>query len=589
MEFLRGVQSGLIQVEGADAAGVPAVDVRSRAAIRGQAHVGMAQHVVLVVTDGTLAANKKKRVAVVQHTHFIRCQQLAAHKLPVGGIVSLPALGLTVGVGVNGFLAQELGNVLVGALLVAAQIDELIAVADDALPLLFEQGLQLGHVLNDDAHGDFPGTHGRQQLVKFIGQGDVGELVHDEVDVDWEPSAVPVVGRVVELLEELGVEHSDQEIKGAVVVGDDREDRGFAFPHQRQLQFVVLGDGCQGFQVELLQTGDQRDLDGFQGLAAAGMIALVILQRDVLRVPKLQPLEENVQRRHVLVVVLLHAAAADHVHDHGEVLLVGRGLIVQVEDQGQEQHGRRLVPEGVLRLGALGRRIFEQVRHQPLNIVVVPQIDEGIVAVAFLHVDQIDDLDLVPLRLQQASRVAQKLALRVQNYKRRICVHDIRFGIEPGFARAGAAADQHVEVSAVAASVQPDGDVLREDLVPQSVLIRVLFQKSKRVAPLGGAVFLASAIVALRREIDHEKKPVDAKKGEDSFWTVLAPMDRKRMFKYGTDVAEKTRKPVGQRRRNEQSDPDDRYSSQTVEDDPLPGELTSHPDPPFAFSGQVLE
>ena len=416
----------------------------------------MAQHVVLVVPDGTFAANKKKRVAVVQHTHFIGGQQLAARKLPVGGIVSLSALGPTVGVGVNGFLAQELGNILVGTLLVAAQIDELVTVADDALPLLFKQGLQLCHVLNDDAHGDFPGAHGRQQLVKLIGQGDVCELVHDEVDVDREPPAVPVVGGVVELLEELGVEHSDQEIKGAVVVGDHREDCGFSLPHQRQLQLVILGDGCQGFQVEFLQTGDQRDLDGFQGFAAAGVIALVVLQRDMLRVPKLQPLEENVQRGHVLVVVLLHAAAADHIHDHGEVLLVGRGLIVQIEDQGQEQHGRRLVPEGVLRLGALRRRVLEQVRHQPLNIVVVPQIDEGIVAVAFLHVDQIDDLDLIALRLQQAARIAQKLALRVQNDKRRICVHDIRLGIEPGFAGTGAAADQHVQVAAVAASVQPD-------------------------------------------------------------------------------------------------------------------------------------
>ena len=400
---------------------------------------------------------------------------------------------------------------------------------------------------------------------------------------------MPVVGGVVELLEELGVEHSDQEIKGAVVVGDDREDRGFALPHQRQLQLVVLGDGCQGFQVELLQAGDQRDLDGLQGLAAAGVVALVILQRDVLRVPKLQPLEENVQRGHVLVVVLLHAAAADHVHDHGEILLVGRGLVVQVEDQGQQQHGRRLVPEGVLRLGALWRRVLEQVRHQPLNIVVVPQIDEGIVAVAFLHVDQIDDLDLIALRLQQSACVAQKLAFRVEHDIGSVGVHDIRIGKEPGFARAGAAADQDVQIAAVAASVQPDGDVLCEDLIPQPVLIRVLFQKPERVAPFGGAVFLAPAVVALRREIDHEKKSVDAKKGEDSFQTVLAPMDRKRMFKYGTDAAEKTRKPVGQRRRDEQSDPDDRYSSQTVEDDPLPGELTSHPDPPFAFSGQVLE
>ena len=37
-----------------------------------------------------------------------------------------------------------------GALLISAKIEELIAVTHDALPLLFKQRLQLCHVLNDD-------------------------------------------------------------------------------------------------------------------------------------------------------------------------------------------------------------------------------------------------------------------------------------------------------------------------------------------------------------------------------------------------------------------------------------------------------
>lgn len=49
------------------------------------------------------------------------------------------------------------------------------AVADDGLPLLFKQCLQLGEVLDDDADADLPGAHGGQQLVKFIGQCDVSD------------------------------------------------------------------------------------------------------------------------------------------------------------------------------------------------------------------------------------------------------------------------------------------------------------------------------------------------------------------------------------------------------------------------------
>ena len=43
-----------------------------------------------------------------------------------------------------------------GAVLVAAEVQKLVAVADDAFPLLVEQGFELGDVLNDDTHTDLP-------------------------------------------------------------------------------------------------------------------------------------------------------------------------------------------------------------------------------------------------------------------------------------------------------------------------------------------------------------------------------------------------------------------------------------------------
>ena len=36
-----------------------------------------------------------------------------------------------------------------------------------------------------------------------------------------------------------------------------------------------------------------------------------------------------------------------------------------------------------------------QIRHQPLTIVVIPQIDEEVVAAAFFHADEVDVLDLI--------------------------------------------------------------------------------------------------------------------------------------------------------------------------------------------------
>ena len=76
---------------------------------------------------------------------------------------------------------------------------------------------------------------------------------------------------------------------------------------------------------------------------------------------------------------------------------------MQIKNKGQEQHRRSLVPERVLRLGALWRGVLEQVCHQPLNIVVVPKVNERIVAVGPVHIHKIQHTDLVPVLLQKSS------------------------------------------------------------------------------------------------------------------------------------------------------------------------------------------
>ena len=132
------------------------------------------------------------------------------------------------------------------------------------------------------------------------------------------------------------------------------------------------------------------------------MIAAVILQRYVFRVPHLKTLEENIQRGTVRLVILSDITGADHVHDHRKVLFLRRCLVMQIKNKGQEQHRRSLVPERVLRLGALWRGVLEQVCHQPLNIVIVPKVNERIVAVGPVHIYKIQHTDLVPVLLQKS-------------------------------------------------------------------------------------------------------------------------------------------------------------------------------------------
>lgn len=209
-----------------------------------------------VIPDGALPAYKKKCVPVVQHTHFVRCHQLSSGKLIVGGIASVSAARPSVGIRIDGLLAQQLGNILVGTLLVAAQVQKFIAVAHNTFPLLLEQSFQLRKVLDDDGDGNLTASHGGQELIKLIRQGDIGKLVHDEMHMHGQPATVNGVGLIVELLKQLGIKHTHDEIEGTVVIGNNGEYRRFLFADLPQIHFIALGNAGQRIQIELFQTGD---------------------------------------------------------------------------------------------------------------------------------------------------------------------------------------------------------------------------------------------------------------------------------------------------------------------------------------------
>ena len=87
-----------------------------------------------------------------------------------------------------------------GGLLVATQVEELIAVADDGFPLLFKQCLELCQVLKNDGHKHATGTHNGKNLIEVVRQADIGELVHQEVNGNWQCAAVNMVSGKEKLL-----------------------------------------------------------------------------------------------------------------------------------------------------------------------------------------------------------------------------------------------------------------------------------------------------------------------------------------------------------------------------------------------------
>ena len=65
---------------------------------------------------------------------------------------------------------------------------------------------------------------------------------------------------------------------------------------------------------------------------------------------------------------------------------------------------------------------------------------------AFLHVDKIQYLDVVPLGQEQVSGIAEEFTLWVKHNVTGIGLTQVWLGKEPRFARAGAAADQRVQI-----------------------------------------------------------------------------------------------------------------------------------------------
>lgn len=127
----------------------------------------------------------------------------------------------------------------------------------DRVPRHFREGILPADILQDsvyDTDAYLTRTHRGEQLVKFVRQRDVRELVHTEMDVNGKPAAVDDIRLVIKLLEHLRIEHSHEEIEGTVVVRDNSEDCRFLFSQAPQLHFVVLGYARKAFQIELFQT-----------------------------------------------------------------------------------------------------------------------------------------------------------------------------------------------------------------------------------------------------------------------------------------------------------------------------------------------
>ena len=123
------------------------------------------------------------------------------------------------------------------------------------------------------------------------------------------------------------------------------------------------------------------------------------------------------------------------------------------------------------------------------------------------------------------------------------------------------------------AAIQPNGDILCEDFIRGRLLIRIFPVDRFGVAPLGGAVFLPPAVVAVGGEIDADPQSVAQQKNEDGFQAALTPYNVKRMVQRRPAILHQPHKSAAHIGGQQQGQPDHRNDAARVEGQVGFGEL----------------
>ena len=170
----------------------------------------------------------------------------------------LPAATFTRVVCVDGFAAEALAEFFQGGLLLAAEKEVAVAVADDGVGAILVERLQLALGLQHKAGGDLARAYRRHELLEVGYLPDVSALVYEAADMDGQSAAVDIVGFFAEQIEKLAVHHAYEEVKGAVRIAHDEKQRRFPVSQRVQTQLVIGRD--------LAQLGD---VEGGEACAAA--------------------------------------------------------------------------------------------------------------------------------------------------------------------------------------------------------------------------------------------------------------------------------------------------------------------------------
>ena len=217
--------------------------------------------VVLVAQKRAHTPQLQDALAAIQHRQFIPAHKFVAEFLIVGSIAWAIATGIGIVVAVDGFLAECFGKIFQGGRLTAAEEDLRIHIADNSVGVVLVDGFQLAAGLQNQTRRDLTAADGSHQLFQLRNLTDVSTLIDQAPHMDWQFAAVLVICLITEQIEKLCVDHGDQEVKGAVGIAHDEEQRRFPVAQLVQFQLIVHGGIPDFLNIEGCEPGTAGNKD----------------------------------------------------------------------------------------------------------------------------------------------------------------------------------------------------------------------------------------------------------------------------------------------------------------------------------------
>ena len=472
----------------------------------------MPQQVVFFVHYRLFSPDEQQCAAVIHTPHLVRRHQLPGQLLAADGVGPVSSPGGAPVPHIQGLLAQHLRDVFMGGLLVPAQIQQRVGVAQQSLPFVLKQRLQPRDILQHNGGHDVPGAHGALYLPEVAGQGHIAKLVHHQPHRHRQRPLMHLVRLVVKGLKRAGIEHPHQVIKGAVAVGDHGKYRLLSLPHAGKLHFVT-GCNAPNFRDNKGRQPHRCGNEDGPGRFARRLLEnMVFPHGNMVRLLILQRLKQQVQRGAVRLVLLAGPAVFQHIQHRFKVLLLRGRFIQQIQHQRRVQSHLRPLPKRVTLLGVLGRSVLNEVIHQLHHILGIPDIGKGVKSVRMARINEVKHPQHIPLLQQQRRQVPEHFALGVRHQEAAVYLHDIGLAEIPRLTGTAAAHDDLQQIPPVLPPVETHSHMAGQQGVVGRVFVRVFPIELPRTAPPGGAVFLPRPAVFPAGIIQDHRTPIEQQK-----------------------------------------------------------------------------